>query len=215
MFNMGKEPAVSVLTSENRDTWAAAREHLLSLDAVNEATLDQVETALFALVLSTESPTTDEDIARNALHGDGRDKWFDKPFNLIVHENARMGLNGEHGWADAIAVVSCFIYVLNQCAVPSAGDRAAGGRSRISAAANHASPSRRDPRVKDASQPSRATRIKSPLPVPEPRKLEWVVDAKFTQWIERASTNFLRLSSVRRLPLCSLLLRNGGEGIPP
>lgn len=55
-------------------------------------------------------------------------------------------------------------------------------------------------RVKDAAQPSRATRVEVGAAVPEPRKLEWVVDAKSTQWIERASTNFLRLSSVRQRP---------------
>lgn len=39
-------------------------------------------------------------------------RWYDKPFTLVVFENARSGVNGEHTWADAIVVVRMFDYCL-------------------------------------------------------------------------------------------------------
>jgi carnitine O-acetyltransferase len=51
-----------------------------------------------------------EQIARNSLLGDGRNRWYDKPLNLIVHENARVGMNGQHVWADAIVLIRLVDY---------------------------------------------------------------------------------------------------------
>ncbi|RLN47323.1 hypothetical protein BBJ28_00002320 [Nothophytophthora sp. Chile5] len=63
-------------------------------------------------VLTSENRTNWAKIARNCLLGDGRNRWFDKPFTLIIHENARGGLNGQHAWADALVVVRLFDYCI-------------------------------------------------------------------------------------------------------
>ncbi len=54
-----------------------------------------IETALFCVSLDNERSHDIEDLARATLHGDGRNKWFDKPMNIIVFENSRCALNGE------------------------------------------------------------------------------------------------------------------------
>ena len=40
-------------------------------------------------------------MARALFHGDGRNRWCDKSFNLIIFPNAKAGLHAEHSWADA------------------------------------------------------------------------------------------------------------------
>lgn len=108
LFGMGRTPPVSVLTSENRDNWAAARDHMCELDKTNLESFETIQRALFVVVMSNEAPTTVEEIANLVLAGDGRDKWYDKPFCMMTFANGRGGLNGEHAWADAMVLVKCF-----------------------------------------------------------------------------------------------------------
>ncbi|GMF29263.1 unnamed protein product [Phytophthora lilii] len=89
-----------------------AREHILSLDDINKQSFDLIERALFCVALDESSASTYDEIARNCLLGDGRNRWYDKPFTLIIHENARGGLNGQHAWADALVVVRLFDYCI-------------------------------------------------------------------------------------------------------
>lgn len=175
LFNLKSDDAVSVLTSEQRTTWAKVRQHLLDLDPMNKESMLAVESAIFALVLSQDSPTSHEEVAAHALHGDGRNKWFDKPFNLIVHENGRMGLNGEHAWADAIAVVSLFDFVLKDVSRHQPSPRRHG----------HAAAAATD------------------VVAPEPRHLRWKLDVKVVEAIERASASFAKLIAVRAAPACA------------
>ena len=39
------------------------------------------------------------------LHGDGKNRWFDKSFTLIFLPDGRMALNFEHSWGDGVAVL--------------------------------------------------------------------------------------------------------------
>ncbi|RLN32746.1 hypothetical protein BBJ28_00001957 [Nothophytophthora sp. Chile5] len=119
LFDLERYPPVSVLTSENRTNWAKvcqaddlARDHIMSLDDLNKESFDLIERALFCIALDESSASTYDEIARNCLLGDGRNRWFDKPFTLIIHENARGGLNGQHAWADALVVVRLFDYCI-------------------------------------------------------------------------------------------------------
>uniref|UniRef100_K3WLZ3 Choline/carnitine acyltransferase domain-containing protein n=1 Tax=Globisporangium ultimum (strain ATCC 200006 / CBS 805.95 / DAOM BR144) TaxID=431595 RepID=K3WLZ3_GLOUD len=112
LFDLERYPPVSVLTSENRTNWAKAREHILKLDDLNKESFELIERALFCIALDESSAATYDDIARNALLGDGRNRWYDKPFTLIIHENARSGLNGQHVWADALVVIRLFDYCI-------------------------------------------------------------------------------------------------------
>ncbi|OQR95058.1 choline/Carnitine O-acyltransferase [Achlya hypogyna] len=112
LFDLERYPPVSVLTSENRTNWAKARNYLIELDPCNAASLEIIEKAILVIALDESSPASNEDIARNCLLGDGRNRWYDKPVNLVVHENGRTGINGQHAWADALVVVRVFDYCI-------------------------------------------------------------------------------------------------------
>lgn len=47
-------------------------------------------------------------MSHDFLHGDGRNRWFDKSFSVIVTENARAGVSFEHSWGDGVAVLRYF-----------------------------------------------------------------------------------------------------------
>lgn len=95
-----KAPAVGVLTTENRDVWTDAREVLLKAHSSNAAALKTIEAASFVVCLDDASPVTLEERARQYLHGDGCNRWFDKPLQFIINENGTSGFMGEHSMMD-------------------------------------------------------------------------------------------------------------------
>lgn len=101
--NDEKDPPVGVLTTLPRDEWASVRERLLK---DNSETLRSIDESLFAVCLSDQSPQGDiEKEARCMLHGEARDRWFDKSFQLVVSRDGEAAINFEHAWGDGIAVV--------------------------------------------------------------------------------------------------------------
>lgn len=95
-----KGPAVGVMTTENRDTWTEMRERLIKTNPSNEAALEQIQAASFTVCLDDASPITLHERARQYWHGDGSNRWFDKPLQFIVNENGTSGFNGEHSMMD-------------------------------------------------------------------------------------------------------------------
>lgn len=106
------ESPVGVLTAINRDTWAAARQHLV--DTNNEKKLEVIDSALFCLSIDDHTAYSDDDplpIVQNQLHGDNRglkNRWFDKSLSLIVAKDGTTGINFEHSWGDGVAVLRFF-----------------------------------------------------------------------------------------------------------
>ncbi|XP_052865340.1 carnitine O-palmitoyltransferase 2, mitochondrial [Anopheles cruzii] len=100
---------LGLLTTENRDTWAAARNHLAQLTG-NAKSLELVDSALFCLCLdeSTADPVNPVPAIRDFLFGDGTNRWFDKSFSLIVAKDGTAGINFEHSWGDGVAVLRYF-----------------------------------------------------------------------------------------------------------
>ncbi|MGD2271885.1 MAG: choline/carnitine O-acyltransferase [Desulfobacterales bacterium] len=98
------DEAIAVLTTMNRDDWADARKALLNIHPRNETLLEEIESALFALCLDDFSPMTLDDRFRAILHGDGKNRWFDKSFQFIVGKNGRFGVSGEHSGLDGYPV---------------------------------------------------------------------------------------------------------------
>ena len=95
-----KSPAIGALTSENRDIWANARETLLSAHASNATALQTIEASSFIVCLDDASPITLEERAHQYWHGDGANRWFDKPLQFIVNDNGTSGFMGEHSMMD-------------------------------------------------------------------------------------------------------------------
>ena len=95
------EAYIPSLTGDSRTRWAEARERYFS-EGTNKASLDMVETAAFIVSLDDgEAPADNAARGRALIHGNGRDRWFDKSLNLVVFRDGRCGLNVEHSWSDA------------------------------------------------------------------------------------------------------------------
>lgn len=100
LANSEKVPAIGALTTENRDVWTDARQTLLGAAPENAAALATIESASFVICLDDTSPVTLEERAHQYWHGDGQNRFFDKPLQFIVNENGTAGFMGEHSMMD-------------------------------------------------------------------------------------------------------------------
>eukprot|EP01087_Luapelamoeba_hula_P011261 TRINITY_DN3036_c0_g1_i1.p1 TRINITY_DN3036_c0_g1~~TRINITY_DN3036_c0_g1_i1.p1 ORF type:complete len:631 (+),score=89.67 TRINITY_DN3036_c0_g1_i1:346-2238(+) len=92
--NLQNTAPISVLTADNRDSWAANYAYL-SKDSLNEASLAKAASALFNLVLEPEAPTTLQRASELGFYGDTTNRWFDK-LQMIVCGNGVAAINIEH-----------------------------------------------------------------------------------------------------------------------
>ncbi|KAI9831157.1 MAG: hypothetical protein M1819_005245 [Sarea resinae] len=97
-----KSPAVGALTSENRDVWTDARQILLDANTANKATLETIEAASFIVCLDDAKPVTLEERSHQYWHGDGSNRWYDKPLQFIINDNGTAGFLGEHSMMDGM-----------------------------------------------------------------------------------------------------------------
>ncbi|KAF2684042.1 acyltransferase ChoActase/COT/CPT [Lentithecium fluviatile CBS 122367] len=95
-----KAPPVGVLTSQNRDAWSDVYPKLRGASDVNAASLEAIESASFVVCLDDASPVTLEERAHQYWHGDGSNRWFDKPLQFIINDNGTSGFMGEHSMMD-------------------------------------------------------------------------------------------------------------------
>lgn len=94
---------MGALTAANRDLWASDYVHLRALSSSNAALLDTIHSAAFVLCLDPATPGDFVTTSRFLWHGAPkglRDRWVDKPIQLIVFDSARAGLMGEHSVMD-------------------------------------------------------------------------------------------------------------------
>jgi len=76
------------------------RESLLAASPANLTALQTIESASFVVCLDDAAPITLEERAHQYWHGDGANRWFDKPLQFIVNDNGTSGFNGEHSMMD-------------------------------------------------------------------------------------------------------------------
>ncbi|KAK9495186.1 acyltransferase ChoActase/COT/CPT [Lipomyces doorenjongii] len=91
---------VGAITSANRDKGAEYRQHLLAADSINSDLLAKIEGASFVLALDGATPSSYTERAHQFWHGDGANRWYDKPCQFIVCENGVSGFMGEHSMMD-------------------------------------------------------------------------------------------------------------------
>ncbi|EEP81553.1 conserved hypothetical protein [Uncinocarpus reesii 1704] len=113
MKNAERVPAVGALTSENRDVWTAARKNLLAADPANADALKTIESASFLVCLDDSAPVTLEERAHAYWHGDGANRWYDKPLTFIINDNGTAGFLGEHSMMDGTPTHRLNDYVNN------------------------------------------------------------------------------------------------------
>ena len=91
---------VGIMTTENRDNWANMYQHLRKSNPANVAVLEMIESASFVICLDDAHPVTLHERAHQYWHGDGSNRWFDKPCQFIVNDNGTSGFTGEHSMMD-------------------------------------------------------------------------------------------------------------------
>ena len=96
----GRTPALGALTSQNRNLWYSAREDLLAAHPANASALEAIQAASFVVCLDDAAPITLEERAHQYWHGDGQNRWFDKPLQFIINDNGTSGFIGEHSMMD-------------------------------------------------------------------------------------------------------------------
>ncbi|CAE6351603.1 unnamed protein product [Rhizoctonia solani] len=109
----GPEPAaypVGALTSENRDNWTDAREHLVR-NPKNAESLKRIDSAIIIVALDDTSPITRDDVSWGCWVGDGKNRWYDK-HQFIVYENGKSGFLGEHSCMDGTPTLRMNEFVL-------------------------------------------------------------------------------------------------------
>ena len=90
---------VGVLTTANRE-FAAQLYKAIEIDSTNRNSLDNINTAVFALCI--DPPAKDlEDFQKKVLLSDGKNRYFDKNSQIILSEDLSIGINNEHTGADA------------------------------------------------------------------------------------------------------------------
>lgn len=70
--------------------------------------METVDSALFAVCLDETEMKDFNECAVGMLHGNGRNRWFDKSFQLIIAKNGKAAVNFEHAWGDGVAVLRYF-----------------------------------------------------------------------------------------------------------
>jgi len=109
ILTMGEEAAkedetVGLLTTMNRDQWATTREALIQVKSRNKQLLEKIEKSLFSISLDEDTPTNLTEATQSGMHADGTNRWFDKPFQLIIGKGGWMSINGEHSGFDGHTV---------------------------------------------------------------------------------------------------------------
>ncbi|KAI9705346.1 MAG: Carnitine O-acetyltransferase mitochondrial [Bogoriella megaspora] len=101
VYQVAKETdPIGIMTSGNRDDWTEWRKNLLSTSPSNAKSLAALESCSFLICLDDASPVTLEERAHAYWHGNGLNRWFDKPCQFIINDNGTAGFTGEHSMMD-------------------------------------------------------------------------------------------------------------------
>ncbi|KAI5962123.1 CAT2 [Candida pseudojiufengensis] len=108
-----KSLPIGSLTSLNRDEWLSAYNNLLK-SPINEASLTDIFASAFVICLDDNVPVTIEEKSKNSWHGDGQNRFFDKPLEFFISANGNSGFLGEHSRMDATPTVQMNNTILKQ-----------------------------------------------------------------------------------------------------
>lgn len=101
---------VGSLTSMNRDEWYNAYQNLTK-SPINQASLETIFASSFVICLDSNTPVTIEEKSKNGWHGDGKNRYYDKPLQFFISENGNSGFLGEHSRMDATPTVQLNNYI--------------------------------------------------------------------------------------------------------
>eukprot|EP00561_Arcocellulus_cornucervis_P002187 CAMPEP_0185827164 /NCGR_PEP_ID=MMETSP1322-20130828/31915_1 /TAXON_ID=265543 /ORGANISM="Minutocellus polymorphus, Strain RCC2270" /LENGTH=703 /DNA_ID=CAMNT_0028524895 /DNA_START=96 /DNA_END=2207 /DNA_ORIENTATION=- len=109
----GDAPMLGWLSSNDRDSWADARDELLKAGGAKmEAALEKLQSGALLLCLDDEDPISRKQCGEVFWTGgvtdgatSGHNRWFDKSVQLLCTNNGKAGLLGEHSMMDGMPVV--------------------------------------------------------------------------------------------------------------
>ncbi|RDW64263.1 hypothetical protein BP5796_10765 [Coleophoma crateriformis] len=93
-----------ILTSDERDSWAAIRGTLESAGPANAEYFSIIDRAAFLICLDDGSPTNGPERVRQYYLGDGFNRWHDKCLQFMVCSNGVSGYTVEHTMIDGLTV---------------------------------------------------------------------------------------------------------------
>lgn len=99
-----QDSSVGLLTSDDRDSWAKTRETLLGLDPQNAMYLHTIDAAAFLVCLDDTEARTNVERVRQAIMGDGSNRWYDKCVQFVVAKNGTSSFIVEHSMIDGQTV---------------------------------------------------------------------------------------------------------------
>ncbi|XP_036674716.3 carnitine O-acetyltransferase [Drosophila suzukii] len=111
-----------ILTTDSRDNWAEAYEHL-SDSSRNREALKTIQNALFTVSLdkctSPKEGREDEELILSLIHGKGSkansgNRWMDKTIQLVVNPNGNVGFTYEHSPAEGQPIAMMMDYVVKK-----------------------------------------------------------------------------------------------------
>ena len=106
-------PGVPALTGLSRDSWAEAREHLLSISENNVKALNAIENSMYVTALDATSPRNYTEISLDAMFGDADLRWYDKSYVSVCAQNGAFSCNCDHTPYDAMVIVALVEYITN------------------------------------------------------------------------------------------------------
>ncbi|TAQ91354.1 hypothetical protein B7494_g345 [Chlorociboria aeruginascens] len=90
----------SVLTADNRDSWAEIRQSLINVSSNNDTLVKMIEASLFVLYLDDAKPQNAVERGIQFLHNKGFNRWADKTLQYSVCDNGVSASIGEHAKTD-------------------------------------------------------------------------------------------------------------------
>lgn len=103
-------PKLGFLTSSDRDSWADARDEMIKQGKESMVkALEKLESGALLLCLDDEHPISRAECANifwTGHHMSGHNRWFDKSIQLMVTENGKAGLIGEHSMMDGMPMIA-------------------------------------------------------------------------------------------------------------
>lgn len=115
MLESQPELPVNLLTAGDRDIWYSVYDKLSKSSPKNMENFDVIQSALFSVALDDHSYPKNLDVSHHQIfHNQGQNRWFDCGLSLIISNNGKAGVNGEHSPCDAVVPGRLMDYIVMQ-----------------------------------------------------------------------------------------------------
>lgn len=118
---------LGLLTSQNRDFWARDRQQLVEKGGLAmEEALEMLQSGAILLDLDDEAPVSRQECGDLFWTGglkSGENRWFDKSIQIMVANNGKAGLIGEHSMMDGMPMINFANYMTSVTTLKPSANR--------------------------------------------------------------------------------------------